>query len=221
MADVNVVIRTKLQDKGLKAFQKSLGGLKTGAVNALKGSLVGIGAAAATGFAVAAKEGLEFADQTNAAMSKLQATTGATAEEMEALEENTLNVFGAGFGADINEVAEAMAEVSKQTGLTGKSLEATTKKSLAFQKKFGLGVNETTNAANTLMKQFGLTSDQAFDFLARGLQEGLDSSGDFTDSISEYSNIFADAGFDADMFFSLMETGLQGGVLGTDKMLGL
>jgi TP901 family phage tail tape measure protein len=218
MPNVDITIRTKLQDKGLKAFQKSVGGLKSGALNALKGSLVGIGAAAATGFAVAAKEGLEFADATNTAMSKLQATTGATAEEMETLEENTLNVFGAGFGADIEEVAEAMAEVSKQTGLTGKALENTTKKGLAFQKKFGLGVNETTDAANTLMKRFGLTSDQAFDFIAKGLQEGLDSSGDFTDSIREYSSIFADAGFDADNFFSLMETGLQGGVLGTDKI---
>src|SRR5690606_1684169 len=38
------------------------------------------------------------------------------------------------------------------------------------------------------------------------------------DTIGEYSGLFSEAGFTAAEMFSIMETGAQGGVLGTDKI---
>jgi hypothetical protein len=67
------------------------------------------------------------------------------------------------------------------------------------------------------MKNFGLDSDEAFDFIVSGFQEGLDTSGDFLESVTEYSNQFANGGADAGQFFSVLETGLADGILGTDK----
>ena len=71
------------------------------------------------------------------------------------------------------------------------------------------------------MEKFGLTSKQSFDFLAKGFQSGLDSSGDFLDTVGEYSNLMAESGASATEFFSLMESGLQGGNLGVDKSVDL
>jgi mannose/fructose-specific phosphotransferase system component IIA len=76
-------------------------------------------------------------------------------------------------------------------------------------------------AVNALMENFGLTSEEAFDFVQAGLQNGLDASGDFLDSIGEYSVQFAEGGADAGQFFSVLDTGLQAGLLGTDKAADL
>ncbi|MBK8434520.1 MAG: phage tail tape measure protein [Chloroflexi bacterium] len=46
----------------------------------------------------------------------------------------------------------------------------------------------------------------------------MNSSDDFLDSIGEYGPQFAGLGFDAAEFFSVMETGMASGVLGTDKI---
>jgi phage-related protein len=67
------------------------------------------------------------------------------------------------------------------------------------------------------MDEFGLTSAEATDVIASGFARGLDASGDFLDSIGEYSNLFADNGASATEFFSMLESGMAGGVLGTDK----
>ncbi len=67
------------------------------------------------------------------------------------------------------------------------------------------------------MRQFGLSSKEAFDFIAAGQQRGLDQTGDFLESVTEYSTQFSNAGADAAEFFSVLETGLANGNLGTDK----
>ena len=84
---------------------------------------------------------------------------------------------------------------------------------------FGPEVDKVIAAVSTLTEEFDdLDAEQAFDFIATGFQKGLDKSGDFLDSIGEYSNLFSDAEFSAAEFFSTMETGQAGGVLGTDKI---
>ena len=83
--------------------------------------------------------------------------------------------------------------------------------------RYGKDMPEVLAAAQTLMKQFGITSAEAMDFVTKGFESGLNSSDDFLDTIGEYSNQFAQAGAGPEEFFSVMQTGLQGGVLGTDK----
>ena len=218
MPDVLVNVLTKFNEKGINKFRDSMKTLDKKIIPGIGAGLAGIGAAAAVGFGVAAKETFDFTEQASVAMDELQAATGASAEEMETLEKSAKSVFASGFGEDIGEATAAMGEMQKQTGLTGLALEDATKKALSFSKKLDTDVGDTTNAVATLMKQFGLTSEQAFDFIAKGMQKGLNSSDDFLDSIGEYSNLFAESDATANEFFSLMETGAQGGVLGVDKI---
>lgn len=86
-----------------------------------------------------------------------------------------------------------------------------------LETRYGADLQGVLGATRTLMDEFGLTSKEATDFLISGYERGLDASGDLLDSVSEYGNLFAENGADADQFFSTLETGMAGGVNGTDK----
>lgn len=136
-------------------------------------------------------------------------------------------VTGAGaMGAAIVAAGDASLDLQRNLDATRRQLgdlsdqellDATHNAQL-LEKAFGTGMDENIQAAGVLMKEFGLNSSEAFDFLATGYEKGLNNSDDFLDSIGEYSNLFAQNGFAAEEFFSTMETGMAGGVLGTDKI---
>lgn len=187
-----------------------LGGVVAAGATAAAGAIVGIGAAAFS----ASKDFDE-------AQKRLQSQLGATDAEAAALGETVKGVFANNFGDDINDVADSVLAVEQSFQRLGdmsqKAIQSATEDALSLRDAYGVEVAESTGAAAELMGKFGLSADQAFDFLARGYQKGLDGSGDFLDSITEYSTQFANGGADAGQFFSLLETGLQSGVLGTDK----
>ncbi len=186
---------------------KLVGGAVLGGVTAATGAIVGIGAAA-----------LSTGSQIQQGQNDIQASLGLTKEEAQDLGQVAVSVFKDNFGGSIEEATTAVIEARKQLGdLNDVELQNATENAFRLSDVFGVDVSSSLNAANTLMKDFGLTQQEAFDFLASGYQKGLDSSGDFLDTITEYSTQFANAGADADQFFSLMQSGLQGGMLGTDR----
>jgi len=102
-------------------------------------------------------------------------------------------------------------------GLNDVDLTAVLDDAQLLARRYGTDVTSVIAATRTLMEEFGLTSAEATDVIASGFARGLDASGDFLDSIGEYSNLFADNGASATEFFSMLESGMAGGVLGTDK----
>lgn len=152
------------------------------------------------------------------ATANIQAELGTTAEETERLGDIATDVWGNNFAGSITEAAGAVGLVRQQLGdMSDNELQNATENAFRLQDVFGVEVPESVDAAKTLMEQFGLTSEQAFDFIAKGFQNGLNRSDDFLDTIGEYSVQFASGGAGADEFFSLLESGMQGGMLGTDK----
>lgn len=131
-------------------------------------------------------------------------------------------IYSNNFGENFADIADVVVEVEQNTqrlgGVTQRVLQQMSEDALGVRDVFKIDTGDSIQAAATLMDQFGLTSDQAMDFVVGGLQRGLNSSGDFLDSINEYSTQFKQGGADAGEFFSIMETGFQGGVLGTDKV---
>lgn len=210
-AVLELVIRLKDEAAaGLEGFRSSLAGLGGPA-------LAAGGVAAGAVFAVGAAA-FDTATQVDNAQAAIQDALGVTAEEAERLGDVATEVFANNFGESITDAAAGLITVRQQMqGLDPSQLQTATEAAFNLQSAFGVDLTESTNAANTLMSQFGLNSQQAFDFLAQGFQSGLNNSGDFLDTIGEYSNQFSEAGFDAGAFFSTIESGLQGGVLGTDK----
>lgn len=191
--------------------------LQTIGTAALAGvAAVAVGAVAAIGgIAIAA---FDLADDTATATADISAEYGLIGDEAIAMGELAQEVWGNNFAGSVTEAGDAMGYAYQQLGLVDDALVNATEDAFRLSDVFEVDTVEGINTANVLMEEFGLTSDQAFDFIAKGFQSGLNSSDDFIDSIGEYSNLFADAGFDADDFFSIMETGAAGGVLGTDKI---
>jgi hypothetical protein len=113
-----------------------------------------------------------------------------------------------GKAADARLALQGLDDVNLEGVLSDASLIAT---------RYGEDQQKVFSATRTLMDEFGLSSEEATDLLLAGFDKGLDLSGDFLDSVGEYSNLFADNGYAAEEFFSIMESGQLGGTLGTDK----
>ena len=230
MANLNIAILIAAQDQGASGvigkIRGALGDLgdfaKTGFAGLqtiVGGALLGIGAAGVGALGLISTAAFGVAQDVQAANNVMVSEFGATADEAEHLAGIARDVWGNNFAGSIEEAAGAIGLARQQLGqLSDNELQDSAENAFRLQDVFELGIPEGISTVNTLMDEFGLTSKQAFDFVAKGYQDGLDANGDFVDSIGEYSNLFAEAGFGADEFFSIMQTGAAGGVLGTDKI---
>ncbi|MBK7916515.1 MAG: phage tail tape measure protein [Chloroflexi bacterium] len=168
------------------------------------------------------KSVFDFAADSQRATVYLQSELGATADEAKILGDVAQAVWKNNFGADVLEAAAVVGQVRQQLKrLNTEGIQGAAQLALALRDAYGPQTQDSIDAARTLMEDFNLTYQQAFDFIAAGYQKGLDRSGDFLDSITEYAPQFASAQAGAGQFFSAMETGLQGGMLGTDRALDM
>lgn len=202
-------------DDGLKKSSAALG--KFG--GALKTGIVG-GAAAATGALVGVSSAaFDFQRDLDNATAALAADLGVTKDEASEFEGVMKDIFANNFGEGFEDIGAAVGLINKQLGdLPDKELQQVAEGVFSISDAFDKDLAEVVDAQKVLMEEFGLTSTQALDFVSAGFQKGLDRSGDFTDSIREYGNLFGDAGATAEQFFSTLQTGAEGGVLGTDKI---
>lgn len=185
------------------------------------GGVVGVTAIAGAigGMALAIKTGVNQATELDDAMAKFQAQTGASSNEMSKFKNIARDVWSNNFGEDVSDVADMMGRVKQQMqGISDVDLKNVTEDLLTLRDTFDMDENETLRGAQQLMKQFGITSQEAFDLMATGAQNGLNKSDELGDNISEYSGKFAQAGYSADEYFQLMQNGLDGGAYNLDKV---
>lgn len=185
------------------------------------GGVVGVTAVAGAigGMALAIKTGVNQATELDDAMAKFQAQTGASSNEMSKFKNIARDVWSNNFGEDVSDVADMMGRVKQQMqGISDVDLKNVTEDLLTLRDTFDMDENETLRGAQQLMKQFGITSQEAFDLMATGAQNGLNKSDELGDNISEYSGKFAQAGYSADEYFQLMQNGLDGGAYNLDKV---
>ena len=169
--------------------------------------------------ALAIKTGVNQATELDDAMANFQAQTGASSEEMNKFKDIAREVWSNNFGEDIADVADMMGRVKQQMqGISDVDLKNVTEDLLTLRDVFGMDENETLRGAQQLMKQFGISSQEAFDLMATGAQNGLNKSDELGDNISEYSGKFAQAGYSAEEYFQLMQNGLDGGAYNLDKV---
>jgi phage-related minor tail protein len=196
---------------GLGGMVGMLGGPAVAAAGLAGTAILGVGTAA---FSMAA----DF-DQ---AQRQLQSSLGLTEEQAASMRPMIEELFTSGMVNSATEAADAIGQARLQLqGMADEELTGAATKALQLSQVYGEDYSKVLNSVNTLQQQFGLSADEAFNFVAGGFQKGLNGSGDFLDSIGEYSTQFANGGADAGQFFSVMESGLQGGMLGTDKAADL
>lgn len=203
-----------------KSWAGRIGNVASGA---LKGAILGGAAAAVIGIGAIGAAAFDVSRQTEQASANISASLGLPIAEAERFGEVARRVYGNNFAEDVTSAGAAVAEVAKQFQLAADdpSLQRITEQAIALKDTFGTEVPESVSAARTLMENFGISSDEAFNLITAGYQRGLDRSGDFLDTIGEYSTQFANGGANVTQFFSLLDSGLQGGMLGTDKAADL
>lgn len=153
------------------------------------------------------------------AQRQLQASTGATAGEMQQYKSVMEDLHNNNYGDDINDVAQSMALVKQYTGeLDHSKLESMTENGIAMRDVFDMDLSETIRGVDGLVENMGVTSEEAFDLMARGAQNGLNKSGELADNIAEYSQLWGQAGFSAQEMFAILDNGLQSGAYNLDKV---
>ena len=176
-------------------------------------------ALATAGLAYGAKEITEIGTDYEQAMKQVAAVTGAGTEEMDAMSDSIHKIYTSGIGENLEEVAGAAALVKQQFGdIDSSTLEQITQDAIAMSGIFGTDLNETLRGVNALMNNMGLSAEEAFDYIAKGTQNGLDKSGELSDNLAEYSQIWEQAGFSAEEMFSILQNGLDSGAYNLDKV---
>lgn len=126
-----------------------------------------------------------------------------------------------GIGSSFEEVTSAVSAVGAQIGDLGKmapeDIKGITTSGLNLSKVMGTDVNEVMRAAGQISKNFGVTGQEAMNIIADGATSGANASGDLLDTFNEYGDSFSSIGIDATTMTSMLKTGLDSGIVSTDK----
>ena len=161
---------------------------------------------------------IEFGVDSDKALNTLITQTGATKDEFKSLENVMHEIYADNFGEDMNDIAETMAIVKQQTGETGEELKKTAENAFVLRDTFDMDVAESVRSANMLMQQFGYTSDEAYNLIIQGAQNGLNKNDDLLDTINEYSVHFKQIGLDGEDMFNMLQNGAESGTFSVDKL---
>ena len=193
--------------------------LTTGISTASKWAL-GIATAAASAAIAIGSAAIDISTDVDSAMGDFAAATGTAVEELEKYEDAMLNIYNNNFGESFEDIANSMAQVKQVLGdgIGAEELEEVTQNALMLRDTFEFDVAESVKAANSLMDQFGLTSEQAYNLIAQGAQNGLNQNGDMLDVLNEYSVQFEQMGYSAEDMFNMLANGAESGTWSIDKL---
>lgn len=149
---------------------------------------------------------------------QLGAATGATAAELEGLQDISEGLYRKGLGEGVSDLTDALVVARNVTKQQGDELATTTRNAIVLQDVFRFDIPESVKATDTMMRQFGITSEQSMNLLAQGAQRGLDKSGELLDSANEYAPQFAALGYSANEMMDFFASGLEAGAWNLDKV---
>ena len=194
-----------------KDLIETFGGVELGAA-ALAGTL-------STLVIAALKESWEFSQKWKDTLGDLSFDTNATTEEMKMFNQAMEDIYLGGYGENIEEVADAISEVNRQTGATNEALDDQVQKTMALSEKLDSDYGETIRTVDNLVKIFGMTHDEAFNLIAKGYQENLNVGGDLLDLFNEYSIKLEQLGFDENDMLNILLEGQEQGIFNYDLLL--
>ncbi|WP_051779353.1 phage tail tape measure protein [Streptomyces sp. NRRL S-241] len=115
----------------------------------------------------------------------------------------------------IRGVYQNIGDVSQAKG----GLEGVTTKALALADTFDQDLTMATAAVGQLMRTgLAKNADEAFDIITAGLQSSADKSGDYLETLNEYSTQWRRVGLDAKTATGLLSQGLQAGARDADQV---
>lgn len=161
----------------------------------------------------------EMSVSSEQALNSLQVKTGMSTEAVSELKDEMYAIYKDNFGDSLTDVADKIALVAQNIDESDPSkIKSITENAIGLSDAFGSDFEENLRGVNGLMTNMGLTADEAFDFIAKGSQNGLDKTHELTDNLAEYSQIWSQAGFSAEEMFSILQNGLDSGAYNLDKV---
>ncbi len=116
-----------------------------------------------------------------------------------------------------NAVRESAVLTEALTNETGELADTIRLRAGVISEVFGNDFKENIESARALVNNFGVTYGEAFDIIEDGLLRGGSANTEFLDSIREYPVFFAQAGFSAEDFINILNTGADLSIY-TDKL---
>lgn len=201
--------------KEMDDVKSSADNLKSAVGNALKEA-----GAAATAVGGALTGAVISANSEEKALNSLQAQTGLTTEGLSKYENIIGEIYKDNFGESQEDIANTLSKIKQVTDEQDpQKLKDMAENLYTLEGTFdNFDISETLRGINGLMTNMGLTADEAFDYIVKGAQNGLNYSGELGDNIAEYSQIWGQAGFDAEQMFSILENGTKNGAYNLDKV---
>lgn len=201
--------------KEMDDVKSSADNLKSAVGDALKEA-----GAAATAVGGALTGTVISANSEEKALNSLQAQTGLTTEELSKYESVIDEIYKDNFGESQEDIANTLSKIKQVTDEQNpQKLKDMAENLYTLEATFdNFDISETLRGINGLMTNMGLTADEAFDYIVKGAQNGLNYSGELGDNIAEYSQIWGQAGFDAEQMFSILENGTKNGAYNLDKV---
>lgn len=167
----------------------------------------------------AAIRAVEVSGDMDKSVRKIASATNASAEDMEKLREIVETIYGDNFGESAEDIADSISKIKQNLGdLSDEELINITESAYALQDVFDYGVDESSRAVKAMMDNFDVSAAEAYDYIARGAQNGLDYSGELLDNISEYSVQFKKMGLSASDMFTIFQNGAENGAWNLDKI---
>ena len=162
---------------------------------------------------------IEIADDLDSSVNKIAAATNASAEEVNKLRSIVEQIYGDNFGEGFEDIADSISKIKQNLGeLDDKELVKVTESAYALKDVFDYDIAESSRAVKAMMENFGVSASEAYDYIARSAQNGLDYSGELLDNISEYSVQFKKMGLSASDMFTIFSNGAENGAWNLDKI---
>lgn len=182
-------------------------------------TLAVIGGTITAGVTAIGTKAITVADGVDKSAKKIASATGEGAASVEKFEDVVKNVYGDNFGDSFEGIADDVSKITQNLGkMNEQQLTDVTERAYTLRDAFDFGVDESSRAAKAMAQNFGISIEQAYDYMAKGAQDGLNYSGELLDNISEYSVQFAKLGLSADDMFNIFKDGAENGAWNLDKI---
>lgn len=110
------------------------------------------------------------------------------------------------FNLQIYESNKLVKELTQQTG---DAVDAIRIRAEVLKDTFGIEFEESVNSAKSLVKGFGISYDEAFSLIEKSAIQGKTKNDEFFASIKEYPIQFKNAGYSAQDFIKIVNTGID------------
>lgn len=200
---------SSLQDK-MGAFGVSIPNL----INPTSIAIAGVGAALGS----VVINSVQFADEVQQAMVSIQKQTGMAADKMDKFKGVMKDLYSAGIGESVGDIADAMSKVTQVLGeVDTQTLRDVTAGLLGLQDAFDMDFQESIRAAEKLMNTFDADARTTFDVIARAAQLGLNQNDNLLDTINEYAVHYQQLGLSMDDMFASLRSAKEAGIFDLDK----